>query len=91
MSTCELEEEIQHSIYGRQTSGPVKTFVAHMPSALLKEAKEILEDARSEFPEADRRGEVLIQVLRQWDALRKKKVEAKQRRAGHAPTHETLQ
>ena len=73
MSACQLEEEIQHSIYGRERSGPTKTFVAHMPSSSLKEAKRILEDARAEFPEADRRGDVLIQVLRQWDVLRKKK------------------
>lgn len=91
MSACELEEEIQHVIYGREKSGPVRTFVAHMPSALLKEAKQILDDARSEFPDADRRGEVLIQVLRQWDALRKKKADVKQKRATHASNRELLQ
>jgi len=72
LSCCELEDEAMHYLYGRKRSGRLHNFVAYVTKTELRKIKEVIETARGDFEDMDRRGEVLVKVLEEWQNIHKR-------------------
>jgi len=72
MSCCELEDEVMHELYGHARKGHMHSFLASVTKTELKKIKEILAIAHEDFDQIDRRGELLVKVLEEWQIIHKR-------------------
>lgn len=75
MTACALEDEIALELYGRRRGGAHRHFLAMLTDRQLTEMNTILAQAYDEFPDVDKRGDVLMKIVSQWSSavMRKSK------------------